>query len=729
MGWFESQIEERRNSDIKLLEEAFSRAAQVVLGERAAGLIGDKQIVTKNTIDEILKYYHCKPVEIPEEITDVNSLLDHSLRPYGFMYRVVELTEGWYKDSFGPRIGFLKEDGVAIALLPDRFSGYTYIDPASGKKTRINSRNVKLFDMGAICFYRPFPRKKLGIKDLIVYTKNCIVISDLTLIAVSTLAVVLVSMILPRITKAITGPVLESGSKHALVGAAICVICVAISSQLLTSVKQLILKRIDTKTSIGVQAAMMMRIMSLPTRFFGSYSPGELRTRANAVNQLSSMMTNMVLSTGLTSLTSLLYITQIFRYAPSLVVPSLVIVLVTTAFTVVSSMVQIRINRKHMQISAKESGISFAMISGVQKLRLAGAEKRSFAKWLQIYSEGAELVYNPPLFIKVNTALSTAITLISSIVMYYFAAISQIDASSYFAFTAAYGMLSGAFMTLASMALPIAQMQPVLEMAEPFLETEPETTEDKEIITHISGGVDVDHVSFKYTDDGPYVLKDLSLSIKPGDYVAIVGKTGCGKSTLLRLLLGFEKPEKGAIYYDGKDINNLDISSLRKKIGTVLQDAGLFQGDIYSNIVISAPQLSLDDAWEAAEKAGIADDIKAMPMGMNTVIAEGQGGISGGQRQRIMIARAIAPKPQLLLFDEATSALDNKTQRQVSESLDQMGCTRVVIAHRLSTIRHCDRIIVIDEGRIIEQGTYDELIEKNGFFAELVERQRLDTAG
>ncbi|MCR5302413.1 MAG: NHLP bacteriocin export ABC transporter permease/ATPase subunit [Lachnospiraceae bacterium] len=726
MGWFENQIEERRKSDLEMLEESFARAAQVVLGEKIAGRLNDSRVVAKNTIDEILKYYRCKPVDVPEDITEVNDILDHCLRPHGLMYRIVELTEGWHTDSYGPLIGFLRDDGGTVALIPDRVAGYSYIDPATGNRVRVRSNNASRLELEAICFYRPFPKRKLGIKDLLIYTKNCIVMSDIVLLAAATLAVVLVGMILPRITKALTGPVLETANKRALTGAAICVICVALSSQLLTSVKSLILMRISTKTSIGVQSAMTLRIMSLPAGFFGTYSPGELRTRSNAVNTLSSMMVNMVLSTGLTSLTSLLYITQIFRYAPVLVVPSIVIVLITTAFTVISSLVQVQINRKQMKISAKESGISYAMISGVQKLKLAGAEKRAFAKWLNIYSESAELLYNPPMFIKINSVISVAITLASNIVMYYFASMSGIDASSYFAFTAAYGMLSGAFMALAQIAIPFAQMQPVMEMAEPFLETEPEVTENKEIVTNISGAVEMDHVSFRYTEDGPLVLNDLSLSIKPGDYVAIVGKTGCGKSTLVRLLLGFEKPEKGTIYYDGRDINNLDIASLRRKIGTVLQDAGLFQGDIYSNIVISAPQLTLDEAWEAAEMAGIADDIKAMPMGMNTVIAEGQGGISGGQRQRIMIARAIAPKPKLLLFDEATSALDNKTQRQVSESLDKMGCTRVVIAHRLSTIRHCNRILVIDGGRIMEQGTYDELIAKGGFFAELVERQRLE---
>ena len=466
--------------------------------------------------------------------------------------------------------------------------------------------------------------------------------------------------------------------------------------------------------------------MSLPADFFRSYSAGELRSRSQSVNQLCSLLMGMVMSTGLTSLASLMYVTQIFSYTPMLVVPSLIIILVTVIFSTVSTLVQIKINKKVLEQGAKESGMSYAMITGVQKIKLAGAEKRIFAKWLDIYSEEAELTYNPPMFIKINSVISLAITLISNIVLYYMAVKSGIGQSSYFAFTSAYGMLSGAFTMLSGVALSAAKVKPILEMAEPFLNTEPETSENKEIVTSLSGGVELDHISFRYAEGLPLVIDDLSLKITPGEYVAIVGKTGCGKSTLMRILLGFEKPEKGTVRFDGKDINTLDLPSLRKKIGTVMQDAGLFQGDIYSNIVITAPQLTLDAAWEAAEKAGIADDIREMPMGMNTVIAEGQGGISGGQRQRLMIARAIAPKPKLLMFDEATSALDNKTQKQVSEALDSMGCTRIVIAHRLSTIKHCDRILVIDGGRIIEDGKYEELIAKNGYFAELVERQRLD---
>ncbi|MBP3758994.1 MAG: NHLP bacteriocin export ABC transporter permease/ATPase subunit [Firmicutes bacterium] len=727
MGWFENQIEERRSNDQQLLEESFAKVAGVVLGYRTAEKIIDERIVTKGAIDEILKYYHHKPIDVPDTVKTADEQLDYCLRPYGLMRRAVELTEGWYKDAYGPMLAFTKEEGMPVALLPGTASGYVYTDPGTGKRMKLNASTADLFETDAICFYRPLPQKSLGIPDLLIYMKRCISLRDTVWILGSYFAVVLIGLLMPRITKALTGPVLASGQGSALIGVAVCIICVSLSAQLISSVSAIAQSRLTTKTSLGVQASMIMRLLTLPASFFRQYSPGELKSRSMAVNQLCSMLLSIVMSTSLTSLMSLLYVTQIFRFAPALVIPSLIIVAVTVGFSAITTLMQIGINRRAMEISARESGLSYSLISGIQKIKLAGAEKRVFAKWLNLYAEGAELQYNPPMFIKINGVISTAISLISTIVLYYLAVTSGIDQSSYFAFTAAYGMLMGAFMSVSNIALSAATIRPTLEMAEPFLKAEPEVAEGKEVITNISGGLELNHVSFRYSEDSPYIIDDLSLKVSPGEYVAIVGKTGCGKSTLVRLMLGFEKPERGAIYYDGKDINSLDLPSLRRKIGTVMQDAGLLQGDIYSNIVITAPQLTMDEAWEAAEKAGIAEDILRMPMGMSTMIAEGQGGISGGQRQRIMIARAIAPKPKLLIFDEATSALDNKTQRQVSEALDAMGCTRIVIAHRLSTIKHCDRILMLDKGHIVEDGTYDELIEKGGMFAELVERQRIDT--
>jgi len=729
MGWFTEQIRQRTENDQNVLEDSFFRMASVVMDKWDANRLEDERLIAKEAIDDILKFYHQKPVEIPDTIRDVNDQLEYVLRPTGLMTREVELEEGWQNDAYGPMLGYLKEAGTAVALLPGTIYGYYFKDPATGKRTRITRKTARLFSREALCFYQPLPMKKLGIPDLLKYMKNSITYGDLVVIVLATLAVQLVGMIEPRVYSLVTGKILEGHNMNLMAGVGVFLLTSAFAAQLIGLVRSLLMQRINTKTSQAVQASVMMRILSLPVSFFRRYSSGELSSRAGSVNSLCSMMLNNILSIGLSSLLSLLYVAQIFSFAPALVWPSLLIILATVVMSLAVSFVQIGISRKRMKLSAEEQGMSYAVMNGIQKIRLSGSEKRVFARWGRLYAKGAQLEYNPPLFLKINTVITTAISLIGTIVLYYLAIQTNVGVSQYYAFTAAYGRVMGAFSALAGIAVSVASIRPVLEMAEPILKAEPEVAADKQPVDRVTGHIEMSHVSFRYEENTPYVLNDLSLDIKAGEYVAIVGRTGCGKSTLVRLLLGFEKPEKGGIFYDRHDLNSIDPRSLRKHIGVVIQNGQLFQGDIFSNITISAPDLTLDEAWEAAEMAGIAQDIRDMPMGMQTLISEGQGGISGGQKQRLMIARAVAPKPSILIFDEATSALDNKTQKQVSGALDKLNCTRIVIAHRLSTIRNCDRILVMDKGTIIEEGTYDDLIAQNGHFAELVARQRLDAAG
>lgn len=619
------------------------------------------------------------------------------------------------------------KSGRVVALIPTGISGYSYFDYDTGKRKKINHKNQQLFEAEAIAFYKPFPLKKISLPSLASYIVRTLSASDFVMIALATLALSLIGMFSPMISKLLFDRVLMSGSVRLLIAITVFSVCVSISTLLISAVKNMITARIETKLNISVDAATMMRIMSLPADFFKQYSAGELSNRASQVGVLCKMLASTVLSAGLTSVFSLIYISQIFVYAPALVVPALIIILVTVVFSVVSSLVQMKLSIRRMELSGKEDGMTYALITGIQKIKLAGAEKRALARWGNLYAENARLAYSPPMFIRLNSVISLAISLAGTIIMYVMAVKSGISVADYYAFDTAYGMVSGAFASLAGIALTVAQIKPILNMVKPFFDAVPEVSDGKQVITRLSGGIELSNVSFRYSENMPLVVDDMSLKIRPGQYVAIVGKTGCGKSTLMRLLLGFEHPQKGAIYYDGRDLERIDLRSLRRRIGAVMQNGKLFQGDIYSNIVISAPWLSQEEAWEAAELAGIADDIRTMPMGMNTIISEGSGGISGGQRQRLMIARAIAPKPRILMFDEATSALDNITQKKISEALASLKCTRIVIAHRLSTIKQCDRIIVLDNGKIIEDGKYDELIEKNGFFAELVARQRLDS--
>lgn len=726
MGWFDEQIRQRIENDEEAFSEAFASMADVVMGAKLSRMLHDDRLKTKNAIEEILKHYYIKPKELPDNITDTIGQLEYLMSPSGIMWRTVNLEGEWYKDAVGAMLGTRKDDGSAVALIPRGFSGYDFLDIKTGKRVKLNKKTKDMIDTQAICFYKPFPLKEIGIKELLKYIVQAVRVSDIVFVVLSTLAVTCIGLLPPFINEIIYSQVLVNHSVQLLISVFTFLLCVSVASILIEVYKTLVLGRLTGRMNIAFGAAGMARLLSLPPGFFKDYSAGELAARMNHIGSLSSMIVSSVLSIGLSSVFSLVYIAQMANYGPGLVVPVIVIILLTVVVSVINLIVEIRISGQIMEKGAAESGMAYALVSGVQKIKLAGAEKRAFVKWSRAYTSAAKLTYNPPAILKLSSVGSVCISLVGTLVIYYFTIRTGVSLSDYYAFNVAYGMVMGAFTAILGMVSDFARIKPIMELISPILKTIPETSETKQMVSKLSGNIELSNVSFRYTDDMPLVIDDLSLKIRSGQYVAIVGKTGCGKSTLMRILLGFERPLKGAVYYDGKDLAALDKKSLRRNIGVVMQNGKLFQGDIFSNITISAPWLSIDEAWEAAELAGIAEDIRHMPMGMHTMISEGAGGVSGGQRQRLMIARAIASKPKILMFDEATSALDNITQRTVSDSLEKLKCTRIVIAHRLSTIKQCDRIIVLDGGKIVEDGTYDELIQKNGFFVELVARQRIE---
>lgn len=726
MSIFDEQISARKENDEKEFENAFLNIAATVMGQKFAETFKDDNRIAKDAIDEILRFYHIDSVEVPKNITNLEEQLEYVLRPNGIMKRAVKLERGWYKNAFGAMLAVRKDTGNVVALIPTGVRGYCFRDTITGDKIRVNKTNEKLFESEATCFYTTFPLRELSLKDIIVFCFKIFKPADYLILALSGLIVAIIGLLIPEINRALFGSVLESNSIKALSAIAVFLICASASGLMFKTVQAIVSERITTKLDVMVESATMIRVLSLPAGFFKEFSAGELTTRVQYLSALCDMVVNVFLQTGLTSIFSLVYIFQIDRYAPSLVIPALLPIIATLVVTIISTIYEMKISKKRMEIGAKVSGLSFALISGIQKIKLAGAEKRAFSKWGKEYAKQADLTYNYPVLLKLSPVITSAITLVGNYVIYLMAAKSNVSVPEYYAFAAAYAYVSSAFVMLAGVTGQIAQIRPIMDMLEPILKTSPEMSEKKAVVEKLFGNIEISNLCFRYEENMPYVIDGLSLKIKAGQYVAIVGKTGCGKSTIMRLLLGFEKPIKGAVYYDGKDINTLDLKSLRKNIGSVMQNSTLFEGDIFSNITISAPTLTVEDAWKAAKIAGIADDIEQMPMGMYTIVSEGGGGLSGGQKQRIMIARAVAGSPKILLFDEATSALDNITQKAVSDALKTLECTRIVIAHRISTIKECDRIIVLDGGKIIEDGTYEELINNNGYFAELVKRQQVE---
>ena len=728
MGWFDEQIEYRKKHERELLSDSFENLARSVTGRKTISSF-DADADVSDAVSALLKYMGIKEKEIPGKIHGLRDRLDFLLSSTGVLYREVILTKGWHVDAMGPMIATLKDSGAVVAVLPSELGGYEFIDPHSGKKVRLSAATEKRLGEEALCFYRPLPMRELTIRDLFRYMMECLTPRDLAGFGIAALAITLVGMLIPKLNQILMGPVVALSSYQLLFAAVSFLFFATVGSLLFSAIRALLLSRIRYKLYLNMGAATMMRLLSLPASFFKVYSAGELNEYIGYMDSLCGTLVDSVFSTGITGVFSLVYLTQIFAFAPSLVWPSLIVTLLTLGISMISAAVQMRISKERMTLNAKERGLVYALITGIQKIRLSGAENRAFVKWSRVFAKGAELAYNPPTIIRMSGVITTAITMIGTAVMYFISVRSGVSVADYYAFNTAYAYISTAFTSLASVALSAASIRPSIDLIRPLLEASPELSEGRETVTRLSGSIELSHVTFAYDQQTTPLFEDLSLVIPARQYVAIVGRSGCGKSTLMRLMLGFEKPARGAIYYDHKDLQRLDMRSLRRQIGTVMQDGKLFSGSIFENIVISAPTLKMQEAWEAAEIAGIADDIRDMPMGMHTILQEGGGTISGGQRQRLMIARAIAPKPRILMFDEATSALDNLTQKRVSEALDRMKCTRIVIAHRLSTIRHCDRILVLDSGRIAEDGTYEELIARNGIFAELVARQRLDTEG
>ncbi len=727
MGWFDEQIRERVQYDDDVLADAYARMANSISGKKKIDVLfqSDREMATK-AVGEILKYYRVRARRIPDQMEDGREILEYLLRPSGILRRKVKLTGPWYKDATGAMLG-TRKDGSVVALIPGKIKGYQIVDPANDSREDVNAETAKELSEDALCFYKPFPLKSIGIKDVVKYVISLLRPRDYIWMIALTGAVTLVQAIGPRITRTIYDEqLLGSGNRLVLICMVLVLLLSEISKEIFELVKTIFSQNVQAQLNMQVESASMMRILSLPISFFSRFNSGELTSRVTAVTTVCSTISATFFSVVLTAGFSLVYLFQVFNFAPSLLVPSIILTMLTAGLSLVTALMQMGITQRKMEYDSKESGMVLALMNGIPKIKVAGAEKRAFSKWASSYAPSAALTYNPPFLLKMSGPLSQVITVSGTVVMYYLALKGGVSGSDYLAFNSAYGLVSGAFTGLVGVAAAVASVKPALEMAKPLFETAPEVQEQKQVIDRLGGTIEINQVSFRYNENMPFVLQNLSLKIKKGEYVAIVGRTGCGKSTLMRLLLGFETPQKGGIYYDGRDIQSLDLKSLRRKIGVVLQAGKLFQGSIYSNISIAKPSMSVDDAWKAAEMVGMKEDIMRMPMGMNTLLQEGGGGISGGQKQRLMIARAIAGNPSILMFDEATSALDNITQKIVSDSLDTLKCTRIVIAHRLSTIRNCDRILMMDNGRIVEHGTYDELIAKNGAFAKLVERQRID---
>lgn len=724
-GWFDDQIKLRRLYDGQLLDESVNEAGRVIYGRRKAFGPNEKDGF-QFCVNAILRYYHLPPCAAEDtEGGELEERLDRCLNRYGMIKREVSVGEG-LSGILGPVLAFLKDSGEPVALFPGIVTDSFYFRAhRSERKTRLTKKNAGLFSDRAYCFLKPFPRRKLDISDLTRYMRECLTAGDAVLLSLGTAGMTAFEVIIPFLVRGLASIPGQSGASDALAGIAVWLLCAVMTAGLSGWIFRRALGIVTLRLSLKTQAAIMMRVMEMPSGRLSEGGSAQAAGCLTAAERLCRLIAECAVGAGLPSLSAIVSTILIAVFAPALLAPSLIMATLTLLIGFASALTRLRSSGEQMEREAREASLRYGIINGIRKIKLAGAEKRFFARWLSLFARSRAGVCQPPAAIRFEEAAALTAGLLTSIAIYVTASKKGgITAADYLAFSSAYGVLTGALSRLAAASRSAGEIKTCLKAAGIFLNSEPESGGEKRQVASLTGSIEINGLYFRY-GGSPYILKNLSLKIRPREYVAVVGGSGCGKSTLVKLLLGFESPERGGIFYDGFDLKDADLSSLRRQIGSVMQHGRLAHGDIYSNIALSSPGLSEAEVWEAAETAGIANDIRNMPMGLRTVISEETGGLSGGQKQRVFIARAVAQKPKILIFDEATSALDNITQKNITNALYNLKCTRIVIAHRLSTVRLCDRILVLDGGRIVEDGTYDELIQRNGVFARLVSRQRL----
>jgi NHLM bacteriocin system ABC transporter ATP-binding protein len=642
-------------------------------------------------------------------------------------YRQVALKEAWWTTDNGPLLGTIGDSREWVALLPVADMHYEVYNPASDQRLVINEDVAQTLGAVGYAFYRPFPGKALNALDLLKFGVHGLRRDVYWVLGLSML-VGLLGMMTPIATGSLIDTLIPSADVPAiwqLVGA---LFAAALASTMFQIANSIAMLRIESKMDGAVQSAVWDRVLKLPVPFFRLYSTGDLAMRINGINTIRHALSGATVHTLLTGIFSLFNFFLLFYYSVKLAGVATVMILGAVMLTVVIGFMKLRYERQLAEVMGKLSGATFQYLQGITKIRVASAESRVFSRWAEQYSNFRRISFQSQHLANIEHTFFAGYPLI--ITASFFAVMgmflfkeeaTRMSVGQFIAFNAAFGAFFGGIISLIETCLGLLNLIPVYERAKPILHATPEVSESKVHPGTMQGRIEVAKLGFQY-GEGAQILKDVSFTAQPGEYIALVGPSGSGKSTLLRLLLGFEQATSGTIYYDNLDIVDLDLNALRRQFGVVLQSGQLMPADIFNNIVGSS-NLTLEDAWEAARMVGLDEDIKKMPMGMYTVISDGASTFSGGQRQRIMIARAIVHRPRILFFDEATSALDNNTQAIVTASLDQMKATRIVIAHRLSTVIKADRILVLQDGRIVQDGNYKELIAVPGLFQDLATRQ------
>ena len=676
--------------------------AQRMDGDRKA--MSQAQDILRSMIDRKLWKQMQSTVDLPADFEQIEMLLEQ----YNIFFREITLSEGWWARCTGYMLGFMADDNTPIILVPG-FTDYTFTHPKTGKMMSA-SKSADLLKNEAVIACQPFLEDKLTVKGLMRYAMYSLCKYDFVYSLLACIAVILLTMFTPYVCKLIFSEVIPSGDAGQIVPIATLLFSAAVGLTMVQVARDLVVIRIKDKVEYALQTALMSRLLQLPATFIKEFTPGDLSNRLLSLSRVSSRLTANFLSTMLTFLFSVIMFIQFFIYGGPLLYTGIIVI----ALQLVGISLEYYFTKK-IQLNVNDSnshliGILFSLFSGIQKIKTCGAEFRAYHQWAKAYAPTEQYSSRQPLASFYVTAVSYCLKFLPMIVTMWAAWHYGLSLSDYIAYCAVLGLVCTAVLQLQGITKMVSRILPELRLCRPIIAAKPETKQEAHVVKNISGRVDIRGLKFRYADDMPLLFDGLNLTINSGDYVALVGPSGCGKSTLMRLMLGLEHPQAGSIFFDQYDISDINLRSFRQFcISICLQDGQLIEGTILDNIIFNSPVLTEEDAWEAARMAALDKDIEQLPLGMNTPISVDGKGVSGGQRQRILIARALVRKPRILFLDEATSALDNISQHIVTQSLAKLRCTRIVIAHRLSTIQQCNRVIVLRDGRVAADGSYEEI--------------------
>ncbi|MGW2236462.1 NHLP bacteriocin export ABC transporter permease/ATPase subunit [Streptomyces sp. NPDC001759] len=637
--------------------------------------------------------------------------------------RAVRLDGHWWRDDVGPLVGHRALSGAPVALLWRR-GGYVAVHPATGRETPVEKANAEEFEPRAVMFYRPLPDRTLSPLRLLRFSMQG-TRSDLVNLLLSGLVTVAIGALVPVATGKVLGEFVPRAQTNLIGQVCLAVMVTSLVAAAFMLLENLTILRLEGRIEATLQPAVWDRLLRLPTKFFTERSTGELASAAMGISAMRRMMAGIGPVVAQSVTVGAMNLGLLFWYSPSMALAAIGMLVVIAGSFLGLGLWQVRWQRKLVVLGNKLNNQAFQTLRGLPKLRVAAAENYAYAAWASEFARSRELQQKVGRIKNLTTVMGAVYLPLCTLLMFMLLAgpaRGSMSAASFLTFNTSVTMLLTSVTQLTGAFVSAVAALPLFEEIKPVLEATPEVRTASTRPGPLSGAIEARRLSFRYADDGPLVLDDVSFEVRPGEFVAIVGPSGCGKSTLLRLLIGFDKPVSGSVLYDGQDLAALDQSAVRRQCGVVLQHAQPFTGSIL-DVICGTEPYTPEEAMAAAEMAGLAEDIKRMPMGLHTIVS-GSGAVSGGQRQRLMIAQALIRRPRILFFDEATSALDNETQRTVIESTKALNATRIVIAHRLSTVLDADRVIVMEDGKVAQQGPPAQLLaDTGGRLHELVRRQ------